>query len=656
MRSSTKYIGFLYLSLLACTFSTPPTDTEASSDAQSAEAIAPDVRELVQSEEEAGPSDAGLLDATVSDGHFSRTHVIMADYPAPQGPTAGDLCRTYRNPGVCKIGGVPLGFEAGAMPAIGTVLTFTGPTANFVPPTGGGGGINQLITDVLAGPGSGSVQATVVAVQHEPFSSSVPPTGATWVFDGTTWNPIILPLNHSAGDVTGTLDVVNGGTGLATLGAGATCLQVNGGGTALVYGPCGGAGGGITALTTSNAITTSTNGDVAALGPGSVTATVTGVQSVPFSNTAPTNHYTWVFNGTMWVPSLIDLTTSVSNILPNANGGLGVNISPGAPNNCVLSNGTVWTSAPCPGGGGGGGGALSISNDAVGSIVGTNISNDIHKITGGGSCGGACVDLSATSFNAAGNFTLFASTGSETFQSRDALTIHSTASDVNVTALNNLNETATNINDNTGTYTLTASSAVSSTSSSTWHAQSAGNMTLGSTSGFLGLSDNNWMQVSTNGNLIWYMMPLVGQPTVGALYSGLVSAGTTNFALAANATATNLNSTSETGLYINGGPIVTATANTVTIDPAVTTYIQAGVTTLAQFQTSQINFNSASVNIANSSTTYFQVIPIGSHGSHLAFPNPSTTSKGATSLSCPVVGCLEINAGGSDFCIPLCAP
>lgn len=37
--------------------------------------------------------------------------------------------------------------------------------------------------------------------------------------------------------------VANGGTGLSTLGAPSTCLQVNGGGTALTYGACGTGGG-----------------------------------------------------------------------------------------------------------------------------------------------------------------------------------------------------------------------------------------------------------------------------------------------------------------------------------------------------------------------------------------------------------------------------
>lgn len=58
----------------------------------------------------------------------------------------------------------------------------------------------------------------------------------------TSLNP--LPVTASASAITGVLPVVNGGTGLSSLGSALQCLQVNGGGTALTYGSCGGGGSG----------------------------------------------------------------------------------------------------------------------------------------------------------------------------------------------------------------------------------------------------------------------------------------------------------------------------------------------------------------------------------------------------------------------------
>src|SRR5262249_49458929 len=53
----------------------------------------------------------------------------------------------------------------------------------------GGGGINQLTQDVLAGPGVGSQAATVVGFQTVPVYSTAPTTNQIMQYDGTAWGP-----------------------------------------------------------------------------------------------------------------------------------------------------------------------------------------------------------------------------------------------------------------------------------------------------------------------------------------------------------------------------------------------------------------------------------------------------------------------------------
>lgn len=57
---------------------------------------------------------------------------------------------------------------------------------------GGGGGITELTDDVLAGPGSGAVSATVVGLQGNPISPALPTLGQVLQWNGLAWVPTSL--------------------------------------------------------------------------------------------------------------------------------------------------------------------------------------------------------------------------------------------------------------------------------------------------------------------------------------------------------------------------------------------------------------------------------------------------------------------------------
>jgi hypothetical protein len=122
-------------------------------------------------------------------------------------PTAlsGDV--TVNAAGVTTVGalaGVTLPAPSGS----NTVLTFSGGSLFWT--AGGGSGITQLTTDVLAGPGSGSQVATVVGLR----GNNVPaPSGSNTVLQ---WSGSVFTWASTA---SGTIGVANGGTGQTTLTA-----------------------------------------------------------------------------------------------------------------------------------------------------------------------------------------------------------------------------------------------------------------------------------------------------------------------------------------------------------------------------------------------------------------------------------------------------
>jgi hypothetical protein len=101
---------------------------------------------------------------------------------------------------------------------------------------GGGGGITQLLGDVLAGPGSGAVTATVVRVNGAtvPAAGALTPGNLLQVSGAAALVYAALNLANPA-SVSGVLGIANGGTGLSAVGANGNLLQVSGG--ALAYGP-----------------------------------------------------------------------------------------------------------------------------------------------------------------------------------------------------------------------------------------------------------------------------------------------------------------------------------------------------------------------------------------------------------------------------------
>lgn len=84
----------------------------------------------------------------------------------------------------------------------------SGQVSRFFGAVGGassGSGIDQLTTDVTAGPGSGSQAATVVAIQGQPVSSAAPGTGDVLTWDGAGWEaaaPTGGGITELSGDVT----------------------------------------------------------------------------------------------------------------------------------------------------------------------------------------------------------------------------------------------------------------------------------------------------------------------------------------------------------------------------------------------------------------------------------------------------------------------
>lgn len=187
---------------------------------------------------------------------------------------------------------------------------------------GGGGGITQLTGDVLAGPGSGAVPATVARIN----GATVPAAGAL-VTGNSLYVSGVSALSYSAlnlaggsGWVTGLLPVAN----IAPAGTNGFVLTTTGGAT--VWAAASG-GSGITQLT----------GDVTAgPGSGSQAATVVSAQSGAVGWTITTGAQTWAAGATASIAQAsttgatggnMTLTPQVSTAGSGVNGNLVVALS-----------------------------------------------------------------------------------------------------------------------------------------------------------------------------------------------------------------------------------------------------------------------------------------------------------------------------------------
>lgn len=190
----------------------------------------------------------------------------------------------------------------------------------------------------------------------------------------------ITVSNPSAGNVqfnfTGPLGVVNGGTGMTGMGSPGQCLQVNAGGTALIYAACGTSGGAGTVTSvglagTANEISVSGTSPITTSGtltlsipnnpvlPGTTTGTFSGNLTGNVAGNLTGNVTGNVSGSAATITGALSLantplTTNQDILFDNA-GALGrLPISTVTSGQCLGNNGGVWGSFACSGGSGSG--------------------------------------------------------------------------------------------------------------------------------------------------------------------------------------------------------------------------------------------------------------------------------------------------------------
>ena len=268
----------------------------------------------------------------------------------PSGSAGGDLGSTYPNPSVVKLQGVSVSSTA---PTSNQVLTYNG-TA-WAPATPTSGGITQLTGDGTAGPGSGSQALTLATVNSNVgtfgSSSTIPiiTVNGKGLITAVSTTSVVSGINQLTGDVlagpgTGsqaaTLATVNSNTGTFGDSTHVGQFTVNAKGlitaasNVVITGasPTGSAGGDLgsnypnpsvvkiqgnpvsaTAATAGQFLIensgatgsawTSISGDASASTSTVGKITVTGLQGVGVSSTAPTSNQVLTYNGTAWAPA-----------------------------------------------------------------------------------------------------------------------------------------------------------------------------------------------------------------------------------------------------------------------------------------------------------------------------------------------------------------
>lgn len=116
----------------------------------------------------------------------------LSDARIPTGPATGDLGGAFPAPTISKLQGYTL--DLSTPPVLNDVLTWNGTKWIAAPGTSG---ITQLTSDVLAGPGSGSQAATVVAIRTFPVSAVAPAPGEALVWNGAAYVPTAVAVGST---------------------------------------------------------------------------------------------------------------------------------------------------------------------------------------------------------------------------------------------------------------------------------------------------------------------------------------------------------------------------------------------------------------------------------------------------------------------------